>query len=211
MCIHSRYPGKASQKDYIDLGLTTPFLGSRGFESLKFWLFIKGTGINAIEKLIERRHELSRFWYNLLSNNKNIVVLNNMDFYRIAFVIFPKEKLKDFRKINDKEKIGYLISKYTKIVSDKIYKEGKVCIDEFKLKDFNKKLSDYDDIDYLVMGTTIANASTDEKNLLESEKILSQAIDKIINKYTDELDNLIKNKAIGSKYKIKNSSPSSWS
>ncbi len=209
MNVYSRYPEKVNVENYLDLGLTTPFFGSRGFESLKFWLAIKGMGINTISKLVERRHKLAKYWYDLLLKNENVIVLNDLEFYRITFVVFPKKKLKVISQINDKEKVVSVISKYTKTISDKIYKNGKVCVDEFKVKDFNRKITNDDNLTYVVMGTTIGNPSTDEKNLTQADKILTQTINKFIKQYNKELDLLIK-KGVGVNFKIESTSPVSW-
>lgn len=194
MNVFSRYSNKVYAKEYLDLGLITPFLGSRGFESLKFWLMLKGTGMQEIDKLIERRQYLSSYWYSLLMGNENIVVLNNLDFYRISFVVFPRKRLPEIRNIKNKRALNLLISKYTNLVSDKLYKEGDVCIDEFKLNDFNKRITDDEHISYTVMGTTIGNPSTDEKNLKRSNELLSLAIKNVISDYDREISLLIETK-----------------
>lgn len=41
MTLFSRYPNQVRQDGIFDLGLITPFYGSRGFESMKLWLLIK--------------------------------------------------------------------------------------------------------------------------------------------------------------------------
>jgi len=115
--------------------------------------------------------------------------LNDLEFYRITFVVFPKKKLKVISQINDKEKVVSVISKYTKTISDKIYKNGKVCVDEFKVKDFNRKITNDDNLTYVVMGTTIGNPSTDEKNLTQADKILTQTINKFIKQYNRPVPN----------------------
>lgn len=212
MNVFSRYSDKVNVRDYLDLGLTTPFLGSRGFESLKFWLTIRGVGMNAIEKLIERRQTLSNYWYSLLMKNENIVVLNNLDFYRISFVVFPKKRLAEIMNIKNKKAIEIVVSKYTNMVSNKLYKEGNVCMDEFKLNDFNKRITDDKNISYTVMGTTIGNPSTDEKNLRQSNELLSASIKKIIHEYNKEIDDLLdtnKNKKISAVFTGGNS-PAGW-
>jgi len=191
MNVFSRYSDKVNVKEYLDLGLTTPFLGSRGFESLKFWLTIKGIGMDTLAKLIERRQELSNYWYSLLMKNENIIVFNDLDFYRISFVVFPKKRLAEIKNIEDKNLVESLISKYTNVVSDRLYKEGNVCMDEFKLNDFNGRITDDKSISYVVMGTTIGNSSTDKENLRQSSEFLSKAIKKIMRKYNEEINNLI--------------------
>jgi len=199
MNVFSRYSDKVNIREYLDLGLTTPFLGSRGFESLKFWLTIKGVGMNAMEKLIERRQKLSNYWYSLLMKNENIVVFNDLDFYRISFVVFPKKRLMEVRNIENKKEIEMVISKYTNMVSNKLYKEGNVCVDEFKLNDFNKRITNDKNLSYTVMGTTIGNSSTDEENLRQSNDLLSVAIERIIHRYNKEIDNLVCAKKTGIK------------
>lgn len=214
MSLFSRYSDKVNEREYLDLGLITPFLGSRGFESLKFWLTIKGMGMDVIDKLIERRQDLARYWFQLLIKNENVVVFNELDFYRVSFVIFPRKRLLDIRSVVDKKSIEVLVSKYTGIVSDQLYKDGFVCMDEFKLNDFNGKMTDDKSISYAVMGTTIGNPSTDENHLIKSDKLMSDCIKKIIKKYNKDIDDMIcgkkkfkKNIALAN---VNGKSPASW-
>lgn len=213
LSIFSRYPDKVNTKEYLDMGLITPFLGSRGFESLKFWLTIKGAGMNVLGKLIERRQKLASYWHALLTKNENIVILNDLDFYRISFVVFPKKRLKEVRAISGEKVIGELISKYTHIVSDELYKTGMVCMDEFKLNDLNKRITNDEKIIYTAIGTTIGNASIDKKNLIQSNKLLASSIKNLIGQYNKEIDDLICGNII-KKTKIfpgDASSPAHWS
>ncbi|MDP3997776.1 MAG: pyridoxal-dependent decarboxylase [bacterium] len=189
--VFSRYPDKVNAKEYLDLGLATPFMGSRGFESLKLWLTIKGIGLRAIGKLIERRQYLANYWYQILMKNENVIVFNDLDFYRISFVVFPKRRLDDIKRVKDKNAISSLVSKYTSMVSDRLYKAGNVCMDEFKLNDFNRKITNDEKITYTVIGTTIGNPSTDKESLWQSNELLAIAIEETINKYNNEIDSLI--------------------
>lgn len=211
MQIFSRYPEKMDISEYFDMGIATPFLGSRGFDSFKFWLTLKGIGIDMISKLIERRQELAEYWFSLLSKNQNIVMLNKLDFYRIAFVVFPKKRIEEIKKSDNYTSINSLISKYTHLISERLYKAGHICIDEFQLVDFNNHLI-ANNASYTVMGTTIGNASTDKETLRLANRILSNEINKIIEKYNNEITDVIgKNKkTITSDHLGTSNGPAGW-
>ncbi|OED34631.1 hypothetical protein AB832_07095 [Flavobacteriaceae bacterium (ex Bugula neritina AB1)] len=145
LTIFSRYPSKTLSGDVYDLGLITPFYGSKGFESLKLWLLIKNLGVDGIGKLIDQRNALNAEMTHLLRNTSLFTFLNTNTFYRVAFIFFPDYLRNSFyQKITQKvlsiEKGISLINKYTELFCEALYKNGKVVFDRFSLPDFNNNL-----------------------------------------------------------------------
>ncbi len=82
----SRHQGAVMEDDCWDLGLITPFLGSRGFESLPTWMLLRHVGTRTLGALVESRQALVRYLERRLDETGLFVRLNDVDFYRLAFV-----------------------------------------------------------------------------------------------------------------------------
>ena len=107
-----------NRKDGFDLGMITPFLNSRGFDSLKLWILLKYFGTNGVSKIIDNKIETTRKIYSEISCIKNVLFWNKPNTFSILFqvipnyIIFSKECKDDayVKKINEiqKEFINYL-------------------------------------------------------------------------------------------------------
>lgn len=139
----SRKPTSTQQKNYFDLGLITPFLGSRGFESLKLWLMIKSLGKTGIAASLQKRSAMNNIMVEKIKETNLFMFFNSLDFYRSAFVFLPKQV---YTLIQEKSKgkfanvLPNIIDKYTELFSEKLYKQGEVILDIFKLNDINNIL-----------------------------------------------------------------------
>ncbi|WP_413385447.1 pyridoxal phosphate-dependent decarboxylase family protein [Bacillus velezensis] len=139
----SRYPDKTKENGNYDLGLITPFYGSRGFDSLKLWLLIKQLGITGLGKAIEKREDNYLELHHRLEETSYFVFLNKPTFYRSAFVFCPsivRDKVKRINCCKQKKVFFSIINKYTKIFCDKLYQSGQAIFDLFQLEDRENKI-----------------------------------------------------------------------
>lgn len=153
-----RYPEKVCDPSNFDIGLITPFYGSRGFDSLKLWLMIKHLGKEEIGRYVEQRDKIYHELCKRLEETTFFVFFNNPQFYRSAFVFFPKiVKAKCEELMLDKSDIIKIIEKYTIIYSDTLYQRGEVVFDLFKLNDFGNKLGFGTQLQYHVIGMSVGH------------------------------------------------------
>ena len=166
MNIYCRYPEQLKNSQISDIGLITPFYGSRGFDSLKLWLLILHLGQKKLGEYIEKRTDLYKKIVERLTLTDFFVFLNSPQLYRSVFVFFPKaiqEYLKDCT-ITQKSIIE-LIEKYTTLFSDALYQRGKVIVDLFKLNDFSNSLGYGNKISYPVIGMSIGHIEMSESEI----------------------------------------------
>lgn len=170
---YCRYPDKTISNDIFDLGLITPFYGSRGFESLKLWLLIKHLGVKKIGEIVEQRNIHYNRLISIIEKTGFFCPLNKPSFYRSVYVFYPcKVKMViENRHIFSNEQIHTIIDKYTVLFSDKLYRRGRVIFDLFSLKDINNSVGLGNDISYKVIGVCCGHAemSTDDFIYIEKE------------------------------------------
>lgn len=171
---YCRYTEKVYDSKCFDLGLITPFFGSRGFESLKLWLLIKHMGLKGLEKAIEGRESTYLKLVNMLKQTDYFIFLNDPKFYRLAFVFCPNnikclvkgciDKKIDIKLIQD------IINKYTKTFCDKLYRAGKVVFDLFVLQDFGNRIGLGKSEKYEVMGMSVGHPFIEDTVLRQIQK-----------------------------------------
>jgi L-2,4-diaminobutyrate decarboxylase len=88
-------------KEKWSLGQTTPFIGSKAFNSLKFWAVIKHLGTKRIGELIDQRITLRRKIQHLVKQNKCLLLVNNTDINSTMFMYVP------IHLQNREQEIGY--------------------------------------------------------------------------------------------------------
>lgn len=150
-------------------GQITPFIGSKSWVSLKLWFVMKNFGTKGIGELIDRRIELAQYFANKVAEDKELVLLNDVEFNSVVFVYTGK--CKTANEINNVN---------TKIYQE-IKKEGKFYLHQFPIAD-NKKVLDGGT--YRVLRYMSGNY-----NLMESK--IDQCID-----YIKKLGNKIANEEI---------------
>jgi glutamate/tyrosine decarboxylase-like PLP-dependent enzyme len=141
----SRYPEAVTDPACLDLGLISPFLGSRGFDSLKLWSLIKHAGRAGLSNLIERRQSLNLRLTRTLVETQLFTPLNDNSFYRQAFVLLDANQRSDIaRLVVEKPElvstISESISRNTKGFVEQLYRSGDVCFDSFALTDFGNAI-----------------------------------------------------------------------
>lgn len=125
-----------------DLGLIMPFLGSRGFESLSTWMLLKHVGVEALGALVESRQALVRYLDRRLEESGLFVRLNDVDFYRLAFVCCPPRVRAALKALSGerRERAVRVISEYTSLLNAALYRDGRVCFDEHTLIDLGDRV-----------------------------------------------------------------------
>lgn len=142
-----------------DWGLITPFFGSRGFESLKTWFMIKTIGSKQIGKIVEYRNCIMKYLESQIKKSPFLVSLNEVEFYRIVFVVCPHDMQYSFKLVDEsqKEQAIKLVRLYTHELCTKLYKNELLSIDEHTLQDVDNKVGLGKDVNYNVMAISIGN------------------------------------------------------
>jgi len=164
------------QKGSYDLGQMTPFLGSRGFDSLKLWFFIKHLGTDGISELIEYRYDLAKKWHAQIEQSRFFVTLNDVELNSVVFTISPK-KLNKLIQDNELDRKG--VGKLNKLLHDRVYQEGKLCIHSFDIVDVANRIGT--GVGKLrVLGVTLGNPYTDAQSFPDHIKYLDELICQIV-------------------------------
>lgn len=107
----------------LAFGRVTPFIGSKSWVSLKLWFFMKSMGTDAIGEMVETRIENAQYFASKVRNNKNFVLLNEVDYNSVVF-LFVGDRT-DEKTIN--------------AINKKIYEElkadGKYYVHQFPITD----------------------------------------------------------------------------
>lgn len=205
---YCRYPEKTFKTDIFDLGLITPFYGSRGFESLKLWLLIKHLGVNKIGEIVEQRNNYFSNLTTMINKMGYFCPLSKSTFYRAVYVFYPEiirgcvEKLK-----LSAHNITNYIDKYTVLFSDKLYNRGNVIFDLFSLKDVDNSVGLGNDITYKVIGVCCGHAemSIEDFRFIEEEiRIVSEELQVLM------LNELNSSDLVNIETKSFESGPASW-
>lgn len=139
----SRHVTTVEEDGCWDLGLITPFFGSVGFEALPTWMLLKHLGTERLGELVESRHALVRHLQRRLDDTALFVRLNDVDFYRLAWVFCPPAVQAACRSTSDPKKLVQLrtlVSDYTARLNDLLYRRGQVCFDEHTLADLDDRV-----------------------------------------------------------------------
>jgi L-2,4-diaminobutyrate decarboxylase len=200
LSMFSRYQKECYDGSSWDLGFLTPFFGSRGFESLGLWLFIKIMGTGGMEKTIEYRDKVAKFAEKLIIDSGYFITLNKMDFYRMAFVFFPKT-LREYidKHANDlddekKQKIRELINKYDHIINQDLYESGNLCLDEYKLHDVGNKVGLGTADRFTVFAVTIGNPLYTKKTITKSMNFLFKKAKAVKKNMVTDFLNIVESK-----------------
>jgi glutamate/tyrosine decarboxylase-like PLP-dependent enzyme len=158
----SRHTATVEQDGAWDLGLVTPFVGSCGFEALPTWMMIKHIGVERLGDLVESRHALVRHIERRLDDSGLFVRLNDVDFYRSAFVFSPPAVRAVVRTAptERRQHIHQAISAFTSRLNTMLYRRGEVCFDEHTLSDLDNRVGCGADTKYTIMACCPGNPLT---------------------------------------------------
>jgi glutamate/tyrosine decarboxylase-like PLP-dependent enzyme len=155
----SRHEGTVMADDCWDLGLITPFLGSRGFDSLATWMLLKHLGAARLGAIVEGRLAHVRYLERRLDETGLFVRLNDVDFYRLAFVLCPPAAARLIRTMGPEQRrrAAAIISRYTSRLNTQLYQSGQVCFDEHTLADLADRVGTGPGTGYTIMATCPGN------------------------------------------------------
>jgi L-2,4-diaminobutyrate decarboxylase len=80
-----------NKPDSLDLGATTPFLNSRGFDSLKLWLLLKLYGEDGLAAIVDNKLKTVYDIFLKLRQEKRILLWNKPETFSILFQIMPQD------------------------------------------------------------------------------------------------------------------------
>lgn len=140
----ARYPDKLDDPDCLDLGLITPFYGSRGFDSLRLWALIKHLGRAGIGRLVEQRQETFQEMCDMVGTTGYLRTIGKPGHYRVAFVFCPPEAYQLVEALRAQPdlvpQLRAVISGYTRQFAQVLYVSGRVVFDLFAVQDLGDDL-----------------------------------------------------------------------
>ena len=98
--------------DPLSFGQTTPFIGSKSYDSLKLWMVMKTLGVRKIGEMVEARINNANSFYALLKNDASFYVGNDDILFSVIFQYVP-DKDAEIEQINEVNR-----SIYRKMLSD---------------------------------------------------------------------------------------------
>ena len=79
--------------DPLSFGQTTPFIGSKSYDSLKLWMVINTLGTKKIGKMVNKRISNAQCFYQLLSEDEMFSVDNNEILFSVIFQYLPSKNM----------------------------------------------------------------------------------------------------------------------
>lgn len=171
----SRHEATVQRDDCWDLGLITPFLGSRGFESLATWMMLRHIGTQRLGEIVEDRQSLVRYLEYRIDASGLFVCLNDVDFYRLAFVLCPLAAATAIRRLDPagRRRAARIVSEFTSRLNTTLYHAGRVCFDEHSLADLSDRVGAGRHVSYTVMASCPGNP-------LLTREDLDAAVDELV-------------------------------
>ncbi len=151
-------------KEKYSIGRITPFLGSKSFDSLKFWFLIKHLGKRKIGRLIEKRHEMTKYFASLLNKKSSFYLMNDLIINSAAYLYVPEELFALLGTIK-RDKAIDIINELNLRIQCRIFKEGRFYIHTFKLNDFKNVLGAGEDKVFQMQRLMLGNPLTTKKVL----------------------------------------------
>jgi len=173
----SRHETAVMADDCWDLGLITPFLGSRGFESLATWTLLRHVGVRHLGDLVESRQAHVRYLERRIDETGLFVSLNDVDFYRLAFVLCPPAVRQAIRKLAPERRrhAANVVSRYTSRLNTMLYQSGEVCFDEHTLADLADRVGSGANVSYTIMAACPGNPLITQADLDDAVDQLARA------------------------------------
>lgn len=205
----SRHQDMVLADDCWDLGLLTPFLGSRGFESLSTWMLIRHLGVERLGEIVAARQDLVRYLERRLMAGGLFVALHDVDLYRVAFVFCPPEVRAAIAGLlpEDVGRAAAVISSYTSRLNTSLYRSGRLCLDEHTLVDLGDRIGLGAGRKYTVMAMAPGNPLHDQAALDEAIGALERSARDLVG---DLLAELARSDASSDAGPDRRSGPAGW-
>ena len=211
----NRYEDKTQKVESWNLGYITPFFGSRGFESFKLWMLIKGLGKIELEKIVEERDRNAHYVFAKIKKSKLFVLFHEISFYRMCFVFLPEKInkiIEDRGSLTQRclSKLKDCVDNYTHRINQELYEEGLICVDEFKLHDIGDvtHLNAGND-SFFVIGVVTGNPLHTRESLDKSLDVLFKKADSFLLQMEIDILNILDNGTYQEKTD-KTSGPAGW-
>jgi len=122
---HIRSESDLIMKEPFAFGQITPFIGSKSATSIKLWFMFKVLGKKKIGEIIEKRHEIAKYFHSELSEDEYFITLNNVEINSVMFLVVPPYL---------REETIEEINKFNKSLYDKICIDGKYYLHNFPIE-----------------------------------------------------------------------------
>lgn len=190
----ARYPAKTTDPDCLDLGLITPFYGSRGFDSLRLWAVIKHLGRSGVAELVERRQGTFAELRELVESTGYFAMIGTSDFYRCAFAYCPAPARALIARLAARSELRAplraVVSTYTQRLCQRLYRCGTVVFDLFALQDLGNVLGLGTDGKLDVMGMTVGHPGIDNAVREAIHEQVCAAAEELVDPMTEDLQAL---------------------
>lgn len=175
----SRYPQRVLDPATFDLGLITPLLGSRGFQSLKLWMLMKHLGVSGLARAVEARQAVNQAIFAMLERTGLFVFLHDLDFYRVSFVFCPAPVRVRIRALatghpERRAALGRLVDRFTVRFGEGLYRGGEVVFDNAAACDLDDRLGLGLTAPIAVMGMVAGHTSLASDDLSRVERAVKE-------------------------------------
>jgi len=162
-------------KGTYDIGQITPFLGSRPFDTLKFWALLKYHGLDGLAKNVDHRIAITKTWADCINKSRYFTALNDPTLTALSFSVDP-------RKISLEENHGAQLSKLNKELHDRCYTEGWLVVHCYDLIDFEDRIGLADTGPLRVLGTNFGNVLLDASHFPKMIAYMENQLEAILAK-----------------------------
>ena len=166
-------------KGSYDIGQVTPFLGSRPFDTLKFWALIKYHGLEGLRQNVDYRIELTKQWADYLNQSDFFVSLNDPELTAVSFSVDP-------RKLGIGDVDAKQLSIINKELHDRCYKAGWLIVHGFDLIDYENRLGLFESAPLRVLGTNFGNVLLDKNHFPKVVAYMNAQLQAILRHYDHE-------------------------
>jgi L-2,4-diaminobutyrate decarboxylase len=163
-------------KGSYDIGQVTPFLGSRPFDTLKFWALIKYHGLEGLRQNVDYRIELTKQWAQYLNQSDFFVSLNDPELTAISFSVDP-------RKLGTRDVDAKQLGAINKELHDRCYKAGWLIVHGFDLIDYENRLGLSEQAPLRVLGTNFGNVLLDKNHFPKIVAYMNAQLQDILRQY----------------------------
>lgn len=88
------YGNFLEEEETYDFGRITPFVGSRSWETLKFWFLLKNLGVRGIGGLVDKLYETATYFSERIISSRNYHLVKRNDFNSVLFSYYEEDDKK---------------------------------------------------------------------------------------------------------------------